>query len=120
MITAVDALRLPHAALKPTDAADAARLLERIDAHVREKMLRRGAVVAVPFGEVNPEIIAEVTLALRRRGWVCEWQQWLEKSALSRQMEQVGFQVAVSPTLEAYDEVDGVSVEVHINTAEAR
>ncbi len=100
MIPAAEALRLPGARLSQEEQVAAAALLAQIEAHVRERMERRGVDYAT--SEVRGNVIAEVNQILRAAGWLPQWRAILEPSPLGGGSRHTGYALALAPGDEAY------------------
>ena len=102
MISAKDALLLPSARLRPSDAERALKILAEIEAYVRVHMDRGGCVVPIDPREVNGAVVAEIEHICRTLGWVAEFQQKLKPSAIDPRQSTVFFQLSLRPDLAAY------------------
>ena len=117
MIRAADALRLPRAAVSPSDAEAVAGILADLDAHVCEHMSPGGAgfmlkdtavavVVEIDPNRLNPIIMSQVGHALRRLGWQSQFVERRQPSAVMGGREvTVGVQIALSPLDAVRDEI---------------
>ena len=106
MITATEALRLPSAALSPSDAEAAESYLRDVEEYIRQNMGRVGCIMPVIPGRVNPVIAAEVERKLRAAGWKAEFQKVARESPLAPGQKVMAYQLALAPTDEAYAEAD--------------
>lgn len=100
MISAIDALLLPSAKLSADELAAVDALLGAIEAHVREKMERRGCDLQVK--EARGNVIAEVNQRLKADGWNPKWQPLTQEGKFSRNVVIVGYLLALAPSDEAY------------------
>lgn len=104
MISARDALKLPSAQLRPSDAEAAASLLAEIDTYVREHMGPGGCVVPVDPARVNQAIVIEVERVCRSLGWEAEFQRKMVPSAFDPRQVTNSFQLSLRPSVSAYEE----------------
>lgn len=105
MISAREAISLPCAQLKPSDAEAAATILANVDTYVRRNMDRGGCLVPIDPTQLNGAIATEILRVCRACGWRAEWRSKEEPSALTGQTVIIAFNLSLEPTPEAYDDV---------------
>jgi hypothetical protein len=105
VISAVEALRLPIAALTAEQRASVSRVLELMERHVVQRMSSVG--VQFEIYETDGPVIGAVTTELRRLGWNPRFMPLMKPSAISgAQNQHVGFTVVLIPSDAAIDEAD--------------
>ena len=101
MISAVDALDLPTAALNEDELASANMLEAEIEAHVRKSMSLRG--IEFKTNVTEPNVIAAVNQRLKRAGWMPQWQMLIEQSKFVKEPRVSGFGLNMAPGDDAFN-----------------
>lgn len=102
MISAVDALALPCAALSADERAAVDALEGDIDTHIRTSMTYAGCEFTGK--ETRPPVLAALLLRIRTAGYAVDMQYFMEKHRLNAAapMQIVGFQLRINPSGESY------------------
>lgn len=104
MTSAANALMLPRARLTDPEKVAAASLCLDVDAYINTHMEFRGCY-DFTTKELRGNVIAYVNQALRREGWMPQWQPLYEKDPKDKQKNvHSGWKLTLMPTDEAYDE----------------
>ena len=104
MIAALDALRLPRAALSDAQRDAVAQLSATLDEHIRAHMERRGCELVTRVTDAN--VVAEVIRQARAAGWSVQAQGVAEPSPFGGPPRVVGFALNMAPRDDVYSLAD--------------